>query len=385
MTDHNKQEENEATYQRYVSLFEDSPVPIWDEDFSLVKQAIDELKQKGVTDFKSYFEDNLHEVNRVSSLLVVNDINNAVVRLNEAQSKEQMLKDFRNLLTRKSTQYAINQFVAIANGQKTCEFDAELKTFAGNIRYVRFKWTVVKGFEDNYKHVYLSTTDLTERIVDENLMLQNSNKEKAVLLKEVHHRVKNNLQIITSLLNLQARGIEDERTRDLFEMSLNRIQSMATVHELLYQSENFSKINYQNYLKKLIYPLLVSMKGMENNIDLRLNVEDIELNINTAIPLGLLINEILTNALKHGIVGDDHGVVYIDLKKLNKNQFELLIGDNGAGFKEDLSEVSVDTLGLQLITSLVDQLSGTLVRERMKKGTHYRIQFNEINQRNENV
>jgi two-component sensor histidine kinase len=372
---------NQADYQRYVSLFEDSPVPIWDEDFSFVKNAIDELKRQGITDLKSYFEQNLHEVERVSSLMIVNDINDAVVRLNEAQSKIQMLRDFRTLITRKSTQYAINQFVAIANGQKTCEFDAELKTFAGNIRYVRFKWTVVKGFENSYKHVYLSTTDLTERIVDENLMLQNSNKEKAVLLKEVHHRVKNNLQIITSLLNLQARGIEDERTRDLFEMSLNRIQSMATVHELLYQSENFSKINYQKYLKTLVFPLLVSMKGMENNIDLRLDIEEIELNINTAIPLGLLINEILTNSLKHGIVGENQGIIYITLCKIEGDHYELLIGDDGVGFDEDLNDASVDTLGLQLIVSLSDQLSGTLIRDRSRKGTHYIIRFMEIKQR----
>src|SRR3989338_887792 len=166
----------------YTSLFEDIPVPIWDEDFSDIKAYIVQKKQEGIQDFRKYFTENVDRLNECSALLKVNNINQAVVELNEAESKAQVLSQFRTLLTSKSIEYAIEQMVAIAENRKSCEFDAELRTFGNNIRYVRFRWTVVKGYEDSYKRVYLSTTDLTERIIDENLALQNSNREKAVLL-----------------------------------------------------------------------------------------------------------------------------------------------------------------------------------------------------------
>lgn len=366
------------SYQSYISLFEDSPVPIWYEDFSQIKLELDKLRSSGTKDIRHYFEKNPEEITRVSSFLKVIDINKAVVELNDAESKEQVLMNYKNLLTRRSSEYAVKQFEAIWEGLPNCQFDAELKTFKGNIRYVNFKWNVVKGHEEDYKRVHLTTTDLTERIIDENLTLQNSNREKVILLKEVHHRVKNNLQIVTSLLNLQSGAIEDERTRDLFEMSLSRIQSMATVHELLYRSSNFSKIDYFEYLKTLIHPLIVSMKGVENNIQFELEVAGIELNINTAIPLGLLINEILMNALKHGIVDDAEGQIYVRINTSGDQKYMLSIGDNGKGFSYEQSLEDSDTLGLQLISSLTDQLSGTIVRDSEKAGTHYQISFEEI-------
>lgn len=291
------------------------------------------------------------------------------------------MENFRSLITKDSAEYAINQLEAIANDEPICEFDAELKTFAGNRRFVRFKWTVGKGHEKDYKKVYLSTTDLTERIIDENLLLQKSNREKAILLKEVHHRVKNNLQIISSLLNLQSRGIENEKIRHHFEVSLNRIHSMSAVHEMLYKSSDFSKINYEDYLKNLVLSLLVSMKGSDNAVDVDISASDINLNIQTSIPLGLLINEIITNALKHGIPGNSPGKIFVYLKQNDTNKYELEVGDNGNGF--DRKEATTDSLGMQLIDSLTEQLNGELSCESNGAGTHYRVIFEELIQRNE--
>ena len=366
------------SHANYISLFEDSPIPIWDEDFSQIKLYIDELKQKGIEDFRTYFEKNPDDLVSCVSLLIVNNINNAVVELNEAKSKEEILTRFFELRNNKTDEYVINQLVAIAENRTSCEFDAELKTLGGNIRYVHFKWTVVKGFEHNYKRVYLSTADMTKRIVDENLSLQNSNKEKAVLLKEIHHRVKNNLQIVTSLLNLQTNGIEDAKMKSLYEMSLSRIKSMATVHELLYQSEDFSKVDYLKYLKTLVHSLIESMKGETNNISVNLDVTGIKLNIHTSIPLGLLINEIITNSLKHGIHEDEPGSIYIEIKKLGDIDFVMKIGDNGKGIPTDLDITETNTLGLQLVNSLTEQLIGRLERDLSQKGTHFIVHFQEL-------
>lgn len=365
-------------YRNYISLFEDSPVPIWDEDFSQIKRYIDELKEKGIKDFHSYFTQHNDELIKCAEMLVVNKINQAVVDLNEGESKEHVLKNFRKLVNKKSPEYALIQLMAIANNETFCQFDAELKTFKGNRRFVHFQWSVVKGYEDTYQRVYLTTTDVTERIKEENLLLQNSNREKAVLLKEVHHRVKNNLQIITSLLNLQSRAIEDKAIKAIFDVSLSRINSMATVHELLYKSNDFSRIDYREYLNSLVFPLLRTMCGDEQEVAIELDVENCFININTAIPLGLLINEILTNSLKHGIREGEKGHIYIRIHKTDSDIFELRIGDNGKGFNPDKESNNGDKLGMQLIDSLVEQLSGSLERDYSMRGTHYRISFREL-------
>lgn len=366
------------SHLNYISLFEDSPVPLWDEDFSEIKMYLDRLKLSGVIDIRTYFEQYPYKLVECTSLLIVNNVNRAVVELNEAESKEYVIAHFRELINSRSAEYAILQMEAISNNQTTCQFDAELSTFKGNTRFVNFKWSVVKGHEHDYKKVYLSTNDLTDRIIDENLKLQHSNREKIVLLREIHHRVKNNLQIISSLLNLQSRSLEDKQTKDLFEMSLTRIQSMATIHELLYQSDNFARIDYRKYLKRLVVPLITAMKGIENNIQFELNVENIELNINTAIPLGLLINEILTNSLKHGVKNSDPGTIYVTIQNRPDGIYVLNIGDDGFGFDANVGFEHSETLGLQLISSLTEQLGGKIERLYNRKGTHYRIEFLEI-------
>lgn len=376
-----KEEKRIEQERRYKSLFEDSPVPIWDEDFSEVKKYIDKLKAQGVKDIRKYFENNEAAVNECSELLKVNDVNQAVLDLNEAPTKEFMLTNFTQLVDSKSTEYAINQFEAIANGEKSCEFDAELRTFNGKEVHVHLKWTVVKGYENTYEKVYLSTTDLTDRIVAENANLRRSNDQKELLLKEIHHRVKNNLQIVTSLLKLQANSVDDDGTMELFEMSLHRISSMALVHDLLYRSEDFSKINYGQYLEMLVTPIIDSMKKPSAKIDLDIQANDISLNINTSIPLGLLINEIITNSMKHGLRDRDHGAIYIRIQKDSDSAFKLGIGDNGVGFSKDLDIEKAETLGLQLVSSLAEQLMGEAERDHNKPGSHYCIRFKELQQK----
>lgn len=372
------QKQMEENQRNYSTLFEQLPVPIWEEDFSLIKNYIDKLKESGVSDIESYFRNNPDQLNECVGNLIVNNINQAVVDLNEAESKEEVLSRFRKQLNDKSFEYALVQLVAIGNNEPVCEFDAELRTFNNNIRYVHFKWTVVRGHESTYKRVILSTTDLTERIIAENLSLQHSNREKAVLLKEIHHRVKNNLQIITSLLNLQSHTIDDPIVKDIFSMSLQRISSMAAIHEMLYRSNNFSGINYKEYLHNLIFSLIDSFKGKNSNVSYELKMNDIVLNINTSIPLGLLVNEIVTNSLKHGLPGDQKGKIKISMKSIDDGSFLLLIADNGIGIPIDIETENCESLGMQLIYSLVDQLSGTVKINSGSHGTEFKIQFREL-------
>lgn len=361
----------------YHSLFEESPIPIWEEDFSEIKLHIESLKEKGISNIGSYFTENPEEIESCFNKLKVINVNQAAVELNEAKSKDQLLESYKNFFDHKSREYIVKQFVAIANNETGCAFEAQFITFNRNIRNVIFRWNVVKGFEDCYSRVFLTTKDMTEKIVNDNIMLQTSNREKEVLLKEVHHRVKNNLQIVTSLLNLQSYTINDSTTKDIFNVSLNRIKSMASVHEMLYKSSDFSKIEYQIYLNTLISGLVNSIKGEGEMIKVDIKAHQLNLNIDTSIPLGLLITELVTNSLKHGIKKDGHGEIYVHLSRQDDDSLLLKIGDDGIGLPEDFDLDNSETLGLQLVQSLIEQLSGSCKKDKTKRGTHIIIEFLE--------
>lgn len=219
---------------------------------------------------------------------------------------------------------------------------------------------------------------VNETLVVKNSELENVIKEKEVLLKEVHHRVKNNLQVVTSLLNLQSRHIKEPKSKKLFKNCQYRIKSMSMIHEMLYQSQDISKIKYADYIRKLISELVVSMKGETNNITLSIEVPEIRLGIDTSIPLGLLINEIVTNSLKYGIPGDAPGYLSLEMTKNGDENFKIVIGDDGIGFTDEINSKTTNSLGLKLIEKLTSQLNGSIEKIKNKRGTYYVILFKEI-------
>lgn len=208
--------------------------------------------------------------------------------------------------------------------------------------------------------------------------IEGQNEERKTLLKEVHHRVKNNLQVITSLLSLQAAQISDEKTSSLFQQSQYRINAMAMVHEMLYQSDDLSQIKIETYFQELANALIFSTKGSENNIVLQIEAPPIYLGLDTAIPLGLLINEILSNALKHGLKDSTTGEIYIKLEALTAPHYCLKIGDNGIGCPQNIDFKNTKTLGLKLIYKLARQLLGKIEVDYSKKGCHYVLYFQEV-------
>ncbi|QWX84570.1 sensor histidine kinase [Cellulophaga sp. HaHaR_3_176] len=204
-------------------------------------------------------------------------------------------------------------------------------------------------------------------------------KEKETLIKEVHHRVKNNLQTVSSLLSLQARNMKDPAMKTLIKSSQNRVNSMAMVHEMLYMREDLSKIEYKSYVEELSEYLVRSIKGADNKIKVAIDIIDINLGIDTAIPLGLLINEAITNSLKYGIKDNSEGEINIALKK-QEEDYILNIGDNGEGYPETITPKTTTSLGLKLIYNLTRQLKGSILKDCTKKGTNYVITFKEIGQ-----
>jgi PAS domain S-box-containing protein len=227
--------------------------------------------------------------------------------------------------------------------------------------------------KDNFEGFQGIARDITEnsKATDQ---LKTSIKEKDVLLQEIHHRVKNNMQIISSLLNLQITYLDDEEAVNLLKESQNRVRSMAIIHEKLYQSNDFTKINLTEYINSLVNGLFYSY-SMKKTINSIINVENVELNIETAVPVGLILNELISNSLKHGF-NEGKGEVYIKLKTVD-DKYEMVVGDNGTGFPEDIDFRKTESLGLQLVNNLVNQIDGE-IKMNTDKGTEFKITFPEL-------
>ena len=203
---------------------------------------------------------------------------------------------------------------------------------------------------------------------------KNSLREKEVLLKELHHRVKNNVQVMASLLRLQTGHIKNKRMQEMVKNYLGRIQSMGIIHEKLYQSEDLARINLSQYIHSLATHLFHTYGVNPNAVKLREKMEDLHLDINRAIPLGLIINEIVSNSLKHGFPASKKGEVRITLKSTDEGKVVLKIKDTGIGIPDGIEMENPQTLGLQLVNALVSQIGGRI--ELMKqKGTVYKIAF----------
>jgi PAS domain S-box-containing protein len=212
----------------------------------------------------------------------------------------------------------------------------------------------------------------TEEVENENKLIE-SVKEKEILLKEVHHRVKNNLQIINSILNLQSSYLTDPKILEIITESQNRIRSMSYIHESLYQTKNFSSINFKDYIDNLITNLVYSYR-VGSNVIINKDIQDIDLPLDYAIPCGLILNELVTNALKYAYPNNKKGMVNISILKNNENLIEMYIADNGIGLPKDFSIESTETLGLSLVHTLVDQIDGKL-SVKNEVGTKFLIIF----------
>jgi PAS domain S-box-containing protein len=247
--------------------------------------------------------------------------------------------------------------------------------------YIPVEYTASPIMSNNdIKGVVITFSDITER-KETFEKLSNSLQEKVVLLKEVHHRVKNNLQIISSLLNLQSQYIKEDSAHEIFKESQNRIRSMALIHEKLYQTSNMSRLNFAGYVHELVMNLLHSY-DTTGKINFRMDIEDVLLNIDTAITLGLSINEIVSNSLKHAF-GNRQGEIFISFKERSKDNFCLIISDNGKGLPAHVDFKNTSSLGLQLVNTLIEQLEGTIEMDN-KNGTKFTINFSAPSEK-ENV
>lgn len=351
---------------------------------SELKKENNKIKKNKASDTASKYR-SLFEMSDNAILVIENgkfvDCNKAVVKMLGYKTKKELLNTHPSQLS------PLKQ----PDGRLSHEKAEEMISLAIKNGSNHFEWVHTKANGENfYVEVWLCALqyksktiintiwrDLTEIKKAEEIILKNIT-EKEILLKEIHHRVKNNLQIICSLLNLQASKSENRLVKSVLLQSKSRVESMSKIHEMLYKTNDFGRINFSKYVFELANSLIYSIKGEIKNINLKIEITDIYFPLNTAIPLALLINEIITNSLKHGIIDEHKGEIFVSIKKKNNTKYEIQIGDNGVGTKVNINEDKVDSLGFQLINSLCKQLNGVITNKNCKNGTCYKIIFELI-------
>jgi two-component sensor histidine kinase/HAMP domain-containing protein len=234
-------------------------------------------------------------------------------------------------------------------------------------------------FDDggNITYVIEYNIDITSRKKAEK-EIRNSLREKETLLREIHHRTKNNMQIISSLLRLQSAQLTDKKSAAILKDSQNRIYSMSLIHEKLYESKDLARVDFDHYIRELTEGLIRFYGTKTGKIRLEQDIKDIYLGIETAIPCGLIINELVTNSLKYAFPEGREGTIRINMSRTDEDEIELILSDNGIGIPDDLDIRQTKTLGLQLVTTLSEhQLQGRIELDRTK-GTEYRITLREL-------
>jgi two-component sensor histidine kinase len=199
-------------------------------------------------------------------------------------------------------------------------------------------------------------------------------QQKEVLLREVHHRIKNNLQIISSLLDIQASYVQDPHISEMFTDIQNRVMSMALIHETLYRSSDLGLVDFGLYIRSLAQQIFCSYNVLADRITMQIDSDEVMLDTNQAIPCGLILNELLSNCLKHAFPSERRGEVHIELRSDAVRRVTMIVRDTGIGFPANMDFRQTETIGLQLVYTLTEQLGGTLELER-NGGTAFKLSF----------
>ncbi|MDZ7683256.1 MAG: histidine kinase dimerization/phosphoacceptor domain -containing protein [Fodinibius sp.] len=288
-------------------------------------------------------------------------------------SKEEVLGKTPTFLQGPNTNYeVIDDFISTSNGQ---HFEGETFNYKKDGSRYRLRWSIdpIKNEDGEITHFVAVQRNITEEW-KQRQKLQDVINEREVLVKETHHRIKNNLATITGLLELQIMKSDSDEVRDALSESMNRIQSIGSIHEKLYETEGLASITIDTYIKELTEQFGSSVTALDDSttINFELDLQPVSLKTRQAVPLGLIINELITNAYKHAF-DEGNGTVTISCAE-NDEQVSLKISDNGKGLPEDLDIQQINSLGLKLIETLAKQLEADFSLSS-DNGTHFEMNF----------
>jgi PAS domain S-box-containing protein len=342
---------------------------------AITRRLAEDALQESEEMFRSVVE------NAQSGIVIIDDqfrpvyANDELLRLVGYPRDEFIGSDFRRYLDDESLELVADRYQRRQRGEEVpSRYEFTIVRNDGQKRRVEISSSVIKDSQQRIETLS-QIRDITEQRQAEE-QIKSSLHEKEVLLREIHHRVKNNLQIISSLLSLQSQHVEDGKALEMFRESRLRVRSMAMVHEKLYRSKNLSRVDFKEYIRSLGYHLFQTYGVAPDTVALNMEIEDVLLDINTAIPCGLLVSELISNALKHAFPQGRRGKITICMKAIEDGDIELTVSDNGVGLEDELDLKSTNSFGLQLVDMLTEQLLGTISIDR-NGGTTFAIRFKE--------
>lgn len=299
------------------------------------------------------------------------DINNAARQIFKIERIEANFKDILDTFFYEtiSKNKVIELFSKVETGGPA-KFILKVRDSTGRVFWadLTIKYVLIHGKD----RIMIIIRDIDEKHLAEEQIIASLN-EKEVMLKEIHHRVKNNLQVISSLLNIQTQYLRDPIDVEIFKDSQNRIKSMALVHENLYGSSDLSQVDFVSYIDKITTGLFQMYNQSTGRIHISLDLQSVSMGIDTAVPCGLIVNELISNCLKYAFPGDRKGEIRVFLYKSGQT-ITLVISDDGIGLPEEFEVSNISTLGLQLVYMLVDQIDGKILLDR-SAGTKFTITF----------
>lgn len=366
----------EKSQIRYMGLFEHLPVAIIEADYSQLKKVLDGLPEDIHGDsFTDYVETHPDFVQLCFDSIQVVGVNQETVNLLRVESKDAVYKNWKRFFSQDNFKVFRRVLRKIREESYFYEVEVGFRVQDGTRLDIKIRWSVPPGFESSLSSVIVTLLDFTDiKSVERKLHL--SLEEKEVMLKEIHHRVKNNLQVISSLLSMQSDYVQDKQSLSVFMESQNRLRTMSMIHEELYQSENLGKIQYSVYIEKLLNQLF-QVYGKSDLVELITELETLDISVNRAIPIGLIINELVSNSLKYAFPevenSSEKPELRISLAKVEEN-LEMQIEDNGIGMPSGFDLEDSNSLGLKLVYILVRQLKGKIdFSSDSKQGTRFKI------------
>jgi PAS domain S-box-containing protein len=360
------------TEQRYSELFSDSPVALFEQDFSETRAYLMDLMASGVTDIGAYLSKHPDAVLAAAAKVKAVMMNQHALRLLEAK-QESELRSVMAFFCQETFAWFQAGLCELLAGARYFSRETRARTLTGRMLTVSKQMHLLPGHRDTWSRVVVSLFDLTAHDRAEQL-LRSALRDKEVLLREVHHRVKNNLQIVSSLLSLKGESVEDLVTRQMFADCQHRVRSLAFVHEHLYLADDLAYVPFDRYLRTMVEHLKLSFRGSVESITSQVDAGDISLSIDDAIPCGLIINELVTNSLKHAFSPNGCGHIRVRMRKLDAQHLELVVSDNGRGLPPGFEPLDSDSSGLELVYTFVEQLQAE-VEVSSVAGTTFTLRF----------
>jgi len=359
--------------QKYRQLFEDAPISLWEKDFSIIKHWLNNREDLPSDNLESYFLERPEMVRKLFQKVKILDVNQRTLKLYKEEHKNSLIKGLNSIFTEHTWKDFARSLAAIARGDQNFTAETRHKTLDGEIRDVSIHWKVAPGYEKSYARVLHSEFDITEQKKAEEQIRENL-REKNILLAEIHHRVKNNMAVISSLLTLQSEFQSDADPEKILRDTRNRIQSMGLVHELVYEHDNFAEINFRPLLERLVQILSDVYLVNDKEISVNVSCDDVQLDLNRSMPCTLIANELMSNAFQHAFSQSDKGNIDVIFEK-KADTYRLVIRDDGEGIDDPGDLENPGSFGYTIIHGLVQQIRGDISFSAENPGLSVEVTF----------